>query len=499
MLPFKTLISIDQDAKTPIYLQISNAIIKLVSNGHITSGQRLPGSRKMASLLSVNRGTIITAYEELQAQGWVFISPNQGCFISEHIPIREAITLDSGHVHSPKKISHFPLENKFPFLQEGKSLPTNKPSIFSFDDGYPDVRLSPLKEISNNLSFVMKHPRTSSLMNYTQSFDGDLKLREVLKEYLAENRSIHVGVENIFLTRGSLMGFYLLSQIFIQPDDLVVVSNPGFREGYMSVKVAGGKLAYVSVDEEGMCIEEVEAICKQEQLRAVFIVPHHQYPTTVTLSPSRRMQLLSLAEKYQFAIIEDDYDYDFHYSSSPILPIFSADRAGLVAYVGSFSKVLAPGLRLGYVVAPENVIHQISLLSRYIDSFGNTGLERAIAYLITEGYLQRHLKKAVNIYRERRDLFCEELHKQIGHQLSFVKPEGGLAVWLKLPPNINYKQLRQAAQNCQLSLPASEQFWDPASSIPYVGLRIGFASLAPERIPAAVEALGKVLSHFPPP
>ena len=154
MLPYKTLIEIDHHSKSPIYLQISNAIIKLVSKGHITSGQRLPGSRKMASLLSVNRGTIITAYEELEAQGWVTISPNKGCFISEEIPLRKAIPLDSKNSISPKKNSHFQLAHKFPFLQNGYTQASSS-SVFSFDDGYPDVKLSPLNEIGKNLSSVM--------------------------------------------------------------------------------------------------------------------------------------------------------------------------------------------------------------------------------------------------------------------------------------------------------------------------------------------------------
>ncbi|MEM8899635.1 MAG: PLP-dependent aminotransferase family protein [Bacteroidota bacterium] len=492
MLPYKTLIEIDHQSKSPIYLQISNAIIKLVCNGHINSGQPLPGSRKMANLLSVNRGTIITAYEELEAQGWVTISPNKGCFISKEIPLRKAIPLDSKHNISPKKNSHFQLVHKFPFLQDGYTQPSSS-SVFSFDDGYPDVKLSPLNEIGKNLASVMKQSRTSSLMNYSQAYDGDLKLREVLCQYLATHRSIHVGVENIFLTRGSLMGFYLLSQVLIQPDDVVIVSNPGFREGYMSVKVAGGKLVHVSVDEEGMNIEEVERICQSQRVKAVFIVPHHQYPTTVTLSPSRRIQLLALAEAYKFAIIEDDYDYDFHYSSSPILPIFSADRAGVVIYVGSFSKVLAPSLRIGYIVAPENVIQEISLLSRYVDSFGNTSLERAVAYLIAEGFLQRHLKKALNIYRERRDLFCEELQKQLGDQVSFEKPEGGLAVWLKLPSLDNYDRLSTTAKKYKVKLPMAGQFWDPDTPIPYVGVRLGFANLSLASIPLAVNKLAEVL------
>lgn len=492
MLPYKTLIHIDRTAKTPIYLQISNAFIKLITRGTLAPNLRLPGSRTLAQLLSVNRQTIIVAFEELEAQGWIEIRANQGSFVNAEIPIRQSQQYAQQTARGRRSESSFPLYGKYLQLPKAAS---GRPSQrrFRFDDGYPDLKLSPLKALSRHFSSVLNQPRTARLMTYSQSYDGDIHLRETLVDYLAESRSIHIDVDNILITRGSLMGFYLLFQTLLKPGDRVIVSNPGFVEGHATIQLAGGVLTPVSVDKEGMDVDQIEAICASETIRAVFIVPHHQYPTTVTLSPSRRVKLLQLAERYRFAIIEDDYDYDFHYASSPILPIASADPIGAVSYVGSFSKLIAPSLRLGFIVAPHNLIKQMSSLSRYLDSYGNTALERAVSILIREGELNRYLQKASRIYKERRDLFCQELEQQIGKWVHFQKPEGGLAVWVHFREGIAYSDLKRISNMQDLSIPQADQFWIQPSQAPSVATRLGFASIQTEKIPAAAGHLRTLL------
>ena len=154
-----------------------------------------------------------------------------------------------------------------------------------------------------------------------------------------------------------------------------------------------------------------------------------------------------LAEKYRFAIIEDDYDYDFHYARNPILPIASSDQTGNVIYVGSLSKTVAPGLRLGFVVAPENVIREIANFSRFIDCHGNTAQERAIALLFQERVIHRHLKKAMKTYHMRRDKFCQLLKRELGAYVSFRVPQGGLAVWVQFNERFPVQQLYAAARS----------------------------------------------------
>ncbi|GAB5518177.1 MAG: PLP-dependent aminotransferase family protein [Rhodothermales bacterium] len=469
MRPYKTLLPLDRTSRTPLYLQLANGFIHHISSGGLPPATKLPGSRTLANLLGINRRTVATAYEELAAQGWVEIRPNQGCFVSDALPTLKARALpNTTATHTSHTAPSFALHPP-PWM-----LPTehSTTSALAIDDGYPDVRLAPLDTLGKNLAFLMRTPQTQPLMTYRQSFLGDLDLRRALVEYLAETRGLRVTPAHILLTRGSLMAFYLLFRTLLRPGEAVIVGTPGFTEGHRTIQLAGGTLVYVPVDAEGLQTDAIEALCAQRSIRAVYIIPHHHYPTTVSLSAARRMHLLDLAERYGFAIVEDDYDYDFHYASSPLLPVASSDPYGAVAYVGSFSKTLAPSLRLGFIVAPEALIEQVALRSRFTDSFGNTALERAVAMLFASGDLRRHLKKALGVYRTRRDAFCTRLHADLGHALDFAMPEGGLAVWARLKQPFTLGAIRAEAAKQGLRLADSNAF----GPIPQEALRLGFAS-----------------------
>ncbi len=182
-------------------------------------------------------------------------------------------------------------------------------------------------------------------------------------------------------------------------------------------------------------------ICRRKKIRALYLTSHHHYPTTVTLCASRRMKLLHLAEQYKFIIIEDDYDYEFHYESSPILPLASADRNGMVVYIGSFSKTITPGIRMGYVAAPPNLILELAKLRMLVDAQGEAVMEQVIAELLNEGEIRRHMKKALKVYRERRDYMCSMLKEELGDTVEFTIPQGGLAIWTRYDKHISVPEL----------------------------------------------------------
>ncbi len=489
MLPYKTIVEINEASNVPKYLQITNEFIKNITCGIIVPGQKLPGSRQLAEMLKLNRRTVIAAYDELAAQGWVSITPNKGCFVKSKFPtIKPRVISNEKTIKKETEKVSFYLKKSHPIGIEllRYSLKIN--------DGYPDIRLAPLKELGKNYAYVLRSSMGKNLMNYGQKYLGDEVLRQELVKYLAETRSIHVGTENVMTTRGSLMAFYILFKaILTEKDKDVIVGYPGFNEGHEAIKLAGGQLNFVKVDEEGMNIDQVERLCKKKSIRAVFIIPHHHYPTTVSLSASRRMALLSLAVKYGFAIIEDDYDYDFHYASAPILPIASTDYHGSVAYVGSFSKTIAPSLRLGFIVAPKALINHVSFVSRHIDSFGNIALERAVAMLFKEGLIRRHLRKALKTYKGRRDHFCNLLHQELGEFLDFKTPEGGLAIWTNLKQHA-LKNLVQAGNEHNICLPdGSGYFLTPFEQNKS---RIGFASMNHSEAESVINELKQVFNRL---
>ena len=480
------MIEIDRAQKTPVYLQITNGFIRNITAGLLSSGLRLPGSRKMATMLDVNRRTVITAYEELTAQGWIEIKPNSGAYISEKLPTLNAQPLKDEVHPGIFKESNFDTSQDLNFLGH---IPSRKPKEirYTIDTGYPDARLAPLQELTSTYNGILKSGYGHKMLKYASDFRGNRLLREEVAKYLEETRCISTTPDHIMITRGSLNAFFNLFRVLLNPKDNVVTGSVGFKVANKIIQLAGGTLLSAPVDDEGLDVKAVARLCESHRVKAVFVMPHHHHPTTVTLSAERRLELLMLADKYRFAIIEDDYDYDFHYARNPILPIASSDQTGNVIYVGSFSKTVAPGLRVGFVVAPENVIEEIANLSRFIDCHGNTALEHAIAMLLQEGVIRRHLKKALNIYHERRDLFCRLLKEQLGDFVEFSIPQGGLAAWVRFNDKYPVLDIHQAARRRGLHI--SDTIFHDLNDKSVNAIRMGFASLNQSELEAALRSL----------
>jgi GntR family transcriptional regulator/MocR family aminotransferase len=267
------------------------------------------------------------------------------------------------------------------------------------------------------------------------------------------------------------MGLYLVSTGLLQNGDNIVVGEMSWGSAGMNFVQAGTNLLKIAVDEHGLVVDELEQLCQKQPIRLVYITSHHHYPTTVALRADRRIKLLQLAEEYGFIIFEDDYDYDFHYLSKPLLPLASADRTGMVLYCGSFTKTISPAFRVGYLVAPENVIRHLAQLRRIVDRQGDLILENAIAELLQNGVIQRQLRKSLREYRERRDVFCDLLKTQLGNYVDFQIPDGGMAVWAQFDKGIDLEVLAQKAIKKDLF------FSNGKHHLPLTNVtRLGFAS-----------------------
>ncbi len=483
-LPYRNIITIDRNLRTPLYLQVSTSIIKNIVRGIIAPGHRLPGARSLSGLLKVSRRTIMQAYDELEAQGWIEVMPSKGTYVQSKIPVRKNVPLSLDR--PPKKHSKIKWSNKLDFLDHFSALEDSEYN-FLIDTGYPDVRLAPLKELSQAMSRVINSRLTPKLMNYSSAFRGHPWLISEFRNYLSESRGIHVDTDSIMITRGSLMAFHCIYQVLLDRDDIVVMGDVSFEVAKKIARIAGGNIMTVSVDKDGINVDELEQICKTTKVKSVFVMPHHHHPTTVSLSAERRVKLLMLSYEYGFSIIEDDYDYDFHYDSGPLLPMASVDNQGHVIYVGSLSKTVAPSLRLGFVVAAPSIIRQLERVSRYIDCHGNVGLEKAIAHLFREGIIRRHLKKSLKMYHRRRDRFCRLLEENIGSQINYTKPDGGLALWTEFNDSINLNTLRKNCLSEKLLIPRTT--FSDAQGKCINGLRMGFASMNDTEMDHAVNIL----------
>lgn len=488
-IPFKSVIRIDRGLDRPVYLQIAHQMINAIQRGVLLAGIQLPGTRSLAEDLGLHRKTVIAAYDELDAQGWTEIRPNKGTFVRNKAP-EEVIPLKS---YDQAFLTSYPAKTGFSFKQSMllDSADVETGSRLEFNDGLPDIRLLPLGRLSKVYGGILKSKTNYRHFGYSH-VEGNVHFRESLATYLNNTRGLHVTKSNILTTRGIHMSIYMASSMLIAPGDLVIVGDLSYYLANMCFQQCGGKIISVPVDADGISVEAIRELCKKKKIRMLYLTPHHHYPTTVTLSAERRVELLQLAAAYGFIILEDDYDYDFHYNGNPVLPLASADTEGMVVYIGSFCKSLAPGFRSGYLVAPENLIREMAKFRRLVDRQGDMLMEQALAELLDEKEIQRHLKKAVKTYQERRDTFTELLQTHMPEDVSFFSPPGGLSVWTKWNPRLNLMRISKNCLKRNLYLPQELLY----QTEHFTAMRLGFGNLTTAELTEAVSILKLAVQEF---
>ncbi len=423
MIPYKTYISIDRSLQKAVYMQIIEAFIGLIKKGILEKGNKLPGSRVLAATLGVQRQTVVKAMDELIAQGWLESKQSKGMFVASKLPLYQPIAL-KGVVDLPTQSFVF---NQSKVLDREEIVGSYG---FYIDEGIPDVRLAPVETL-------MKYYKTRFLkpVDRFHSYSdvmGNMELRKALTHYLKENRGLHFDLSNILITRGSQMGMWLACQVLLNSGDVVLVGKNNYISANIAIQYTGAKLIEVDHDEDGIQVDLVEKAIRNQKVKALYLTPHHYHPTTVTMSLERRMELLNLAGHYGVAIIEDDYDYEFHFKSKPILPIASLSDWKNNLYIGSFNKSLAPSIRVGYLIGRTDFIEEVAKLRRVIDRQGDPLMEYAIAKMLQSGEMDRHMRRVLKQYKERRNYFCERAQLELSNLFEFKEPEGGMAIWAKI-------------------------------------------------------------------
>jgi GntR family transcriptional regulator/MocR family aminotransferase len=484
--PFKILVR--RRSQTPVYLQIVHALVDEIRRGRLSSGTALPGTRELAESLQVNRKTVVQAYDELQAQGWVQSELTRGTFISATLPAVPTAA-------QARPAARMPDQPDFPLVGAAPSISILLPQsqLLTFDDGAPDTRLVPVNVLARAYRHALSTLSRRNALAYGDP-RGSSQLRSAVSAMLNLDRGLSTTPEHICLTRGSQMAIYLTARMLVTRGDTVVMEELSYPPARESFRAAGAEVAAVGLDAHGLRVDELERVCRKKRVRAIYLTPHHQFPTTVLLPPDRRLRLFALAAQFRFAIVEDDYDHEFHFSHRPMLPLASADPDGRVIYIGSMSKLLSPSLRLGYIAAPTAVIDRAAAELLMIDRQGDPATEAAIAELIAIGEVHRHTRKVLRIYAERRELLAQLLHQELDGDLEFDLPDGGLAVWVRFATAIDVSKLMEAARRERLQLLPGNAF--SVSGADVQGLRLGFASLDDTELRRAVQRLRAAFSKL---
>lgn len=485
MLPYKSLIQLNRESNISLYIQLCNSFINLITNGTLQPKDTLPSTRVLSELTGLNRNTVKLAYEELISQGWAESIERKGIFVFSKLPVLTKNKEDL--LSGPVDRSQEPFTWTNPFLGMNESENFQK-SILTIDDGFPDVRLTPIDLLMREYRSISKKFYGKNFLKYGHP-KGSEHLRTALCSYLATTRGLTVNFENILITKGSQMGIYLATQLLLKASDHIAVGSSNYRSADEIFKYAGASLLRIPVDHYGMDIDFLEEVLKHKSIKAVYIIPHHHFPTTVTMSMERRLKLMTLAKEYRFAIIEDDYDFDFHYDNKPYIPLASIDHNRNVIYIGSITKTFAPALRIGFMIADHTFVNAASSLRQLIDKQGDSLLEEAFSSLFDNGEMERHFRKSLKIYRQRRDLFCEILQNRFNDHITFKIPEGGLAVWSVFDKAINLPDLSKVASKNGLKI-SDGSFYNNEEFVPNA-LRLGFASLNELEIEQSLELLRK--------
>lgn len=478
------VIPVNKSVPKSLYRQVYEGYRKAIMDGSVRAGQRVPSTRVLAQELGISRIPVLSAYAQLLAEGYFESRVGSGTIVSRSLPNRApaaqpangATRNHSARRRASKRCLALPSRKDFHSRRGMGPFVASQISAEHF----------PL-QIWNSL--VTRHLRGTHARALDYGDPMGLKeLREAIAAHLRTARGVRCEAEQILITSGSQQGLEVATRVLLDAGDRIWMEEPGYSFARSVFAFAGCRVVPVPVDEEGLNV--AAGVKKSRDAHAVLVTPSHQYPLGVTMSASRRLQLLDWAESRGAWIIEDDYDSEYRYESMPVTSLQGLDRNSRVVYIGTFSKVLFPSLRLGYVVIPADLAERFLAVRFAMDISPATFYQAVLADFIREGHFSRHIRRMRVLYGERRSALIESLRKEFGAVAEISGAQAGmhLSVVLKGIPDREIAE-RAAAQNLYL-VPLSRFYVDDA---PQQGFILGFASTPAEEIPAAVRKLKALL------
>jgi len=478
-------ITIDRSSGEPIYRQLVHRIQEMIVSGALPEGFRLPPERRLASSLGVNRSTVLTAYRELKARGLVDAHVGRGTAVLRPPP------KSSGAAAVPWRqlFRESVMRSHDPILSELLAA-TERTGVISFSIGLPAPELIPLQTMEELSLDIMRDAGPAAFLHCPT--EGLTLLRETLAEWVA-SRGIRAKTSNMLVVSGSQQGLDLIARVFLDPGDAVVVEEPTYVGALQTFRVAQARLVSVPVDAEGLRTDILASVLEHHRPKLIYTLPTFQNPSGVVMSLERRRSLLELAARWHVPIVEDDPYSELRYENDALPSLKALDDRDQVLYLSTFSKILFPGLRVGYVVVPPAVLRQLVLAKQGADlhtnSFGQYLLER----FVREEHLSAHLERLRVAYRRRRDTMAAALARPRAVNLRFAVPDGGFYIWCGIPAGIEQSTLMAHATSRGVSfLPGNACF---GADSPENAVRLNFTHCSEEEITVGVERFVEALTE----
>jgi GntR family transcriptional regulator/MocR family aminotransferase len=484
-------ILLDRHSEIPLYQQIGTYLREAILSGNLAADTRLPACRQLANDLGVNRTTVENAYSMLEADGLVFSRMGSGTYVlPQNLTIAKndtEITLPLWQQGFQSKEVNSNSETVDEMLQAaGHAQP------ISFAGGISDTRQFPSEEFRKILQSVMRRDQIAAL-EYGES-NGYAPLREGITHILA-SQGLQTRPESVLITAGSQQAIFLVSQVLLKPNDIILVENPTYSVAIDLFRALGFQIVGVPVDHQGMQVEKLEKLLQQHHPKLIYTIPNFHNPTGTCLSTARRRQLIVLAERYNVPILEDDFVGDLRYEGHVQPSLKALDPGGQVIYVGTFSKMLMPGLRVGFIVADGPIYDNLLNFKRLSDLATSTLIQRALDAYVTVGRYQTYLHRSSQAFRKRRDAMVDAIKRHLPAGVFFDIPAGGLFIWLRLPESIFADELLPLACKEGVSfVPGNFFFIDGSSGKEWI--RLNFASQPVEYIEEGVKRLGKAMRQI---
>jgi DNA-binding transcriptional MocR family regulator len=500
----------------PLYAQLRDLISQSIQSGKLPVDAQLPTNREAARLLKIDRSTVSRAYAELARQGLIESHVGRGTFVrsTNHFANGESrqnlkadnnarqVLPDGNKINWSDKFSN--VSRTTAELLAKQPSPPEDNELISFAGGSPGVDSIPYDQFQSVLNSLAADSWATQLFDYSPP-EGDALLRGQVKRYLA-GQNITVRDEELLILSGSQQGIDLVAACFVDPSDEVVVEQPTYFWALCNFRARQAKLLPIGLDEEGLVVEELENVLARHNPKLIYVMPDFQNPTGACLSTPRRQKLIELARAYHVPIFEDNFAGELHYEQNGLPPLRSLPYANeIVIHQGTFSKALCPGLRIGWLVAPPEVITCVRTAKRACDISTNSMAQIVLANYLKEGLYQEHLARVKSVYRRRKDRMLASLSKympqgiqrrnQAGQleelKVGWMNPKGGLFIWVRLPDGFSSRDLLKLAEREGVSFSPGDLFFPNNDRLEF--FRLCFIHNDEATIEIGIERLGKAV------
>jgi len=453
------LLRLDSKSPTALYRQLYSELRNGILTGRFEAGTKLPGSRSLADSLGISRVTVTECYERLASEGYLETRIRSGTFVCQNLP---DLSFSPFHVPAQEALSRsrfLPYFSRYGVTLNNPLRRPDPPGTIRLNLHGSDVSKFPVR-IWSKLQRRRLESRYEELLEYTQDFAGNLELRRAVTSYLRKSRAVVCDPSQVIIVSGSQQAIYLAARVFLDEGDRIAIESPGYQLAGRVFASQGAVLVPVPVDRNGIKVSELKRHAGNCKL--VYVTPSHQFPTGVSLSVSRRMELLGWAREKNVLIIEDDYDSEFRYRGRPLPSVQGMVSDPPVLYIGTFSKLLFSTLRLGYVVVPPSV-RDAFIAAKLLSDFQSSSLQQAVlADFMSEHHLEPHIRRMRTIYGRRRALFLQSLHKQFGSKVKIIGDNAGMHLMAEFKTRFSESEAFQRAFDNGVRL---EQIYWPANVV----------------------------------